>query len=181
MVCSNAGGLEMKTLILSQGQTAKVSNVDYKWASRWKWCAWWNCHTDSFYAVRSISKSAGGPSTVWLHKALMSARGFKVHGKRVDHKNHDTLDNCRRNLRVVTSAENSANRKGATSANKSGYLGVGWDSRLKKWRTQITVRGRYLHIGYFDSPLAAAKARDRYIRAHRLTHHTFNFPRARCA
>jgi hypothetical protein len=37
----------------------------------------------------------------------------------VDHINHDTLDNRKDNLRIITRSNNSANRKGANSNNKT--------------------------------------------------------------
>lgn len=35
--------------------------------------------------------------------------------------------------------------------NKSGVTGVSWYKRSGKWRAQIIVDGRALHLGLFDS------------------------------
>jgi len=42
----------------------------------------------------------------------------------VDHKNHDTLDNRRNNLRITKFEQNAKNRKGKNKNNKSGYRNV---------------------------------------------------------
>jgi len=45
-------------------------------------------------------------------------------GKQVDHWNHDTLDNRKGNLRIVTNRQNNENRNGAYKNSKSGIRGV---------------------------------------------------------
>lgn len=41
---------------------------------------------------------------------------------------------------------------------KSGIPGVTWYAPLNKWCARLHRRGYTLHIGYFDTPLAAHKA-----------------------
>lgn len=53
--------------------------------------------------------------------------------KMVDHINHNTLDNRKDNLRIVTHFGNQQNRKG----NKSGKTGVYWSTRDKKYVARI--------------------------------------------
>lgn len=60
----------------------------------------------------------------------------------VDHINHDTLDNRKSNLRVVTVSENQQNRKGSRAGSKSGVRGVSWDEKNKDWI--VNVKGKYL-------------------------------------
>lgn len=59
-------------------------------------------------------------TTVYLHRYLLDA----PRGKYVDHINHNTLDNRRSNLRIVTNQENNANRNGAYTTSKTGVRGV---------------------------------------------------------
>jgi hypothetical protein len=48
-----------------------------------------------------------------------------------------------------------------TRSNSSGYRGVSYERRQKKWRAQIRVKGRGISLGYFRSALEAAEAYDR--------------------
>lgn len=76
-----------------------------------------------------------------------------------DHKNGNGLDNRRANLRIATTSQNLANR-GKTRRNTSGYKGVMWFKRKRKWYARIRVSGKSVHLGYFDDPIDAAKAYD---------------------
>lgn len=44
--------------------------------------------------------------------------------------------------------------------NTSGYKGVYWHKRLKKWYVGIRNNGKLLHLGYFSNPEDAAKVYD---------------------
>jgi len=76
-----------------------------------------------------------------------------------DHKNHDTLDNRRSNLRKCTYRQNSANR-GISKNNVCGYKGVYWNTGHRKWLARIGVDGKKLCLGDFNSKLEAARAYD---------------------
>ena len=85
---------------------------------------------------------------------------FYVHGVlptgQVDHINGVRDDNRIVNLRDVSPSENQQNRRGPTSANKCGFLGVfAWQN---KWRSRIKLNGRAIEVGMFDSPEAAHAA-----------------------
>lgn len=68
----------------------------------------------------------------------------------VDHRNGTPADNRFANLREATRAENGQNR--ATSKNNtSGFTGVSWHGRDRKWRAQIRAGGRNQHLGMFAS------------------------------
>lgn len=74
----------------------------------------------------------------------------------IDHINGDKADNRLINLRAVTTLENMRNLR-RPSDNKSGVIGVNWDTEKEKWHASITVEGRQIFLGYFgDLGLAAA-------------------------
>jgi hypothetical protein len=75
----------------------------------------------------------------------------------VDHKERDKLDLRITNLRMATSAENNYNvlRKD----NTSGYSGVTWKERLQKWEAFISVEGKKIYLGVFDTLEEAIEAR----------------------
>lgn len=72
-----------------------------------------------------------------------------LHGYRpeqVDHINGDVLDNRACNLRACTHAENQRN-KGLTTANKSGYKGVWFNTRKQRWIAEIWVNKQKHYLG----------------------------------
>ena len=79
----------------------------------------------------------------------------------IDHKNRDAADNRIENLRDATQSENSGN-KGRSKSNTSGIKGVYWKKDCKKWRVQIQINGKKVHLGYYvkieDAELAYKKA-----------------------
>jgi len=83
----------------------------------------------------------------------------------IDHMDGDKSNNAINNLRVVTSSQNSENRRKASIKSKSGVLGV--HKHRKKWRATITVNGVWRHIGDFVSIEDAANA---YINEKRNSH-----------
>jgi len=84
-----------------------------------------------------------------------------VHGDlpaQIDHINGVRTDNRLTNLRSVDALENQKNLRRPKN-NKSGVIGVCWDSTKRKWLAQIKVERRNRFIGLFDSLEDAAAAR----------------------
>jgi hypothetical protein len=76
----------------------------------------------------------------------------------IDHINGDPSDNRLANLRDVDSTANNRN-KILPNTNKSGVMGVNWEKKYTKWRAQIQVDGKGLHLGYFTNKEDAISAR----------------------
>ena len=76
----------------------------------------------------------------------------------IDHINGDPKDNRIENLRIVTKAENSKNRK-TQSNNTSGYQGVIWDKHKNKWTATIKVNNKHIWLGSFVKKEDAIKVR----------------------
>jgi hypothetical protein len=91
--------------------------------------------------------------TLFLHKYILG----NPQGKCVDHINLNTHDNRKKNLRICTSSQNICNQKRRID-NKSGYKGVCYKSDRNKWRAEIGINKKRIHLGYFNTPEEAYKA-----------------------
>lgn len=79
----------------------------------------------------------------------------------VDHISGDTTDNRRSNLRVCLPEENIKNRK-LNLTNKTGFKGVSFIDRIKKYRADIRAGdGKTIYLGCYGTVLEAATAYDR--------------------
>ncbi|BCQ23123.1 HNH endonuclease [Caballeronia sp. NK8] len=74
----------------------------------------------------------------------------------IDHRNHIKTDNRFENLRQATKTDNNRNRR--FKRNRSGFKGVAFNPRLKKWNAQIWYDGKQKHLGVFDRPEDAHEA-----------------------
>ena len=142
----------MRTITLTQGKVTLIDDTDYDWLSQWKWHALKH-HSGYFYAVRMTPRINGKQKSIRMHRQILRLEpGDKREG---DHKNHNTLDNRRSNLRICTNRQNSMNRKSIPNTT-SKYKGVCWDKRDKKWKAAIKVNGKVKNLGYFADEEEAA-------------------------
>lgn len=81
-------------------------------------------------------------------------------GYLVDHKDGNSLNNQKMNLRVCTRAQNAHNSKMQIS-NTSGFKGVYFSKQKQKWHSIVKIQGRIKHLGFFDNKIEAAKAYDK--------------------
>lgn len=77
----------------------------------------------------------------------------------LDHINGDSKDNRIDNLRLATHTENRRNTLKYKN-NSTGYKGVCFNKRLKRYTAHIRVNKILKHLGVFDTALEAAKAYD---------------------
>ena len=138
-------GVYCRLIYLSQGQYTIVWESDYEWIAQWKWNAYWNKGTKSWYAARTENLPDGRRTTVWMHRAIM---GLELGDERtVDHRRTaDTLDNRRSNLRFATMNEQMRNQRTPID-NTSGVKGVFWDKSRLCWKAQITVNYKAIYLG----------------------------------
>jgi len=102
-----------------------------------------------------------GHRLAWLiHHGFWPASGL-------DHIDGDPSNNRICNLRDVPHQVNAQNRRRPASINKSGFLGVHWSSKDRKWAASIGVLGKTKWLGLFSSPEEAHVA---YLDAKRDTH-----------
>src|SRR5712664_378293 len=130
---------------LTQGQNAIVDAEDFEWLSQWNWCV--SKIGNSFYAVRANS--------ILMHRKILHCRRSSEQG---DHKNGNTLDNRKNNLRKCSNHQNTWN-VGPPKNNTSGFKGVSFRRDIG-WYARIRVNGERIWLGYFDSAEVAARAYD---------------------
>src|SRR5579859_3285234 len=78
----------------------------------------------------------------------------------VDHKNLKKADNAWSNLRPATDSQNQVN-KPLCRRNTSGHKGVNFHKETGKWRAEIYIDNRCIHLGLFASKELAIDARIR--------------------
>jgi hypothetical protein len=132
------------------------------------WCAKPHHSSGVFYAERVMVLGIYR-ITIRLHDAVFghSEKGF------VDHRNRNSLDNRRANLRAATQKENSCN---TMKTKKSSYMYGAHFDKFKKpgwkaWRSQIFVDGKIKFLGYFSTEIEAHNA---YVQSSREYHGEFS-------
>lgn len=124
------------------------------------WQARWDASAKTHYASATARQPCDRPSTIQMHRLLLNAQS----GLLVDHRNHDGLDNRRDNLRLCSPTQNQHNLRGPQRNGTSGYLGVTWHRRDRRWQAAFVIAGRSHHVGNFSSAVEAAVARDAFVR-----------------
>lgn len=104
------------------------------------------------------SKKSGGYGAIWVHGALAPAHRWEwerthgpiADGKFVDHICHNRACVEITHLRLVTNAENLANRKSHQHNSRTGHRNVYWRPRRNKWEVLVTKNNKQHHYGYFN-------------------------------
>ena len=130
---------------------ALVDDEDFEKLNKHKWYA--TKGTNTLYARRAVPTTTSGQRTVSMHRVIMQT----PKGMDTDHIDGDGLNNQKENLRVCIRSENLMNQSRSRN-NTSGYKGVNWNKRDKKWISQIKVKGKQVHLGCFSEKEEAYKA-----------------------
>lgn len=139
---------------LTQGRVALIDDEDFGKVVG-KWHVHWN--GPRVYARRTTYPGGNRKVNVYMHRVILGTR----EGEQVDHRDGDTLDNRRENLRITRSdSEQQANR-GLSKANTSGFKGVYFHKRERKWRATIVVNRKKIGLGEYRTREEAAAAYDR--------------------
>lgn len=85
-------------------------------------------------------------SIVRLHRFILNCNGLAE----VDHINHNTYDNRKCNLRIVTRSQNNMNKNSK---------GVCFDKRRQKYMAYIGYNSKHYFLGYFDTEEEAISVR----------------------
>jgi hypothetical protein len=101
---------------LTQGQETVIDAVDLPLVLPYRWYASYIPHMKGYYA----RATAPGGERLMMHRLLLQPGP----GEWVDHQNHDTLDNRRSNIQVVSPSGNAQNRWSHNPNYSTGVLGV---------------------------------------------------------
>lgn len=143
----------MKLIPLTRGLFAQVDDADYGAVSAFKWYA--QRSGNGFYAARGARRADGRHTIQYLHQFLMPG------AKEIDHIDGNSLNNCRSdNLRACTHQQNLQGFQRKKAGKTSKFRGVCWFSLRRKWKAEIKVSGRTVHLGVFSNEEDAARAYD---------------------
>lgn len=156
---------------LSQGYVAIVDVADYAELMKFRWHVSVTnsaVHGFSVYARRKISVN-GKTVSVYMHRQIMG----EPEGKIVDHKDRNTLNNSRRNLRIATPIQSSTNRvsrkPGSSRFHGVCRAGSGYSASVKTAGVRVWRK-------YFSNETEAAIARDKVARQVHGEFAVLNFP-----
>lgn len=148
----------MKKLIIHSKKhgthTVLYDNKDHKLISKYKWHiykGWYN-----FYAHVNSGKRPNR-TVIAMHRLIMKFP------KEVDHKNGNGLDNRRCNLRTSINGGNQMN-KGLQKNNKSGYKGVSFDKRSRRYISVISINHKRIYLGSFKKAIDGAIAYNKVVK-----------------
>ena len=140
---------------LSGGRESVIDAVDLNKIRNYKWYCSRSGKKGNYrwYAVAWVENGNG--KEIRLPQLLLNAST----DEQVDHKNGNTLDNRRENIRISTQRENCQNRRKLFRVCSSVFKGVCWHKGNKKWVAQIRPpeSKRQRCLGYFDSEIEAAR------------------------
>lgn len=117
----------------------------------------WNLNNQG-RVITTLYDINGQQYTLLLHQLIIELSGQKIpNNSIIDHKDTNPLNNLEENLRICDKSENGQNQK-IRIDNTSGFKGVSWNKKLKKWKAQISVFGIVVYLGSFITKEDAARA-----------------------
>lgn len=112
-------------------------------------------HMIKGYATSKINLKGNKTQIIQMHRLIMNVTDKSIE---IDHISHNTYDNRKCQLRIVTHSQNGMN-KDKQSNNTSGIKGVHFDKRTSRWVASIMCNRRYIFLGRYINITDADKAR----------------------
>lgn len=87
--------------------------------------------------------------SIYLARLILNITDSNIH---IDHKNNNTLDDKKNNLRETIHAPNAKNRKSKNSNNTTGYRNVILDKDSGKYKILLCIKNKRFRVGklYMD-------------------------------
>jgi hypothetical protein len=159
---------------LTRGQNAIVDTADYNWLNQWNWSALPH-RSGKFYAMRNgYTKGKKNCETILMHRVILGCKDDELG----DHKDHNTLNNRKSNLRITNYVGNGRNSV-KKSTNTTGFRGItSYITRrnIKRWVARIRDGKTNSYIGCYESAKEAAKAYDEAAKRIHGEFASLNFP-----
>ena len=147
-------GYPFRKIDVGEGLFATVDCEDYYRYGQLKWSV--AGKDGKYYAIRGIRTGKSEIKIKGLHREITGAKD----GELIDHRNGDSLDDRRVNLRPASRSQNQFNKKKTKKKTSSKYIGVYYEKDRRKWGAGIAYYGKRKRIGRFDSEIEAARAYD---------------------
>jgi hypothetical protein len=128
--------------------SALVDDADFEYLNQWKWFAHKSPH-GTYYAARNDSGK-----TIKMHRIILGLTDPNILG---DHKDGNSLNNQRSNLRECTHSQNNRNCK-KYKEGTSKYKGVHYHKKNDNFMARITDNGKTIYLGSFINEVDAGKA-----------------------
>lgn len=149
---------------LTQGLKAFVDYEDFESLTKLYWRAQKDhAKIPNWYALGG--STGGNYPVIGMHRFIANDPPFQV-----DHRNLNSLDNRRVNLRLATKEQQMFNQykngggKSSTDSYSSSYRGVTFRKDVGKFRVRAQGLGGIQHnVGHFKSDVEAAKAWDDFM------------------
>lgn len=152
-----SGRSSMKTVPLhgakAAGRVALVDDEDYELVMQYRWFVderERNCRPHGPYAIANLPRPLR--KQISMHRLLTG-------WPRIDHIDHNGLNNQRSNLRPATYTQNAQNQRSHVDST-SKYKGVCWLRKKGKWLAYINYNGQRHYLGLHLSEEDAARAYD---------------------
>jgi len=158
-------------VFLDHGLSTLIDAADLECVLRHHWRADWHAsrHHSRCYVVASLWVN-GRRKIIYLHRYLLEHDLPET-----DHRNGDTLDNRRANLRPATAQQNRHGYRQLLPGKSSRYRGVTWDKSRQRWKASLKHQGRSVSRS-FASEEDAARWYDEQARTYFGDFATVNFP-----
>lgn len=138
--------------ILDKWQSILVDDEDFSRVDKYYW------YLDDNGYVRT--HTANNLPSVYLNRFIKNCTNPAIH---VDHRDRDKLNNQKDNLRLANYSSNNRNKE-TSSRNTSGYKGVHYCKREKKYQARIYLGNKRKSLGYYHTAEEAAMVYDKAAR-----------------
>ena len=125
--------------------------------NKYKWSSYLHTRNKKPVICRFVR---GNPKKIYIHRQILEVTDPKI---QIDHKNMNTLDNRRENLRICPKGAYNAINRPKQKNNTSGYKGVfkridGYYKNKPIYRAAIRIEQKLIHLGQFTDINQAAEA-----------------------